>query len=159
MVWRPAIVPTVGVQFLPGFKDEEVRQETDVLAIARGFWRVEYRYHRDFFELLGRSMPARDQAGRGRCSEVAEKFAAIWALCERRMESPHASLVLNRDPTRWVEVVNAACLVDSSARVRFFIALGGVLEREALWDESQGRSVLARMLREVVELLGDPSVG
>lgn len=22
MVWRPAIVPTVGVQFLPGFKDE-----------------------------------------------------------------------------------------------------------------------------------------
>jgi hypothetical protein len=24
MVWRPAIVPTVGVQFLPGFKNEEV---------------------------------------------------------------------------------------------------------------------------------------
>ena len=23
MVWRPAIVPTVGVQFLPGFRDEE----------------------------------------------------------------------------------------------------------------------------------------
>ena len=23
MCWRPAIVPTVGVQFLPGFKDEE----------------------------------------------------------------------------------------------------------------------------------------
>lgn len=23
MVWRPALVPTVGVQFLPGFKDEE----------------------------------------------------------------------------------------------------------------------------------------
>lgn len=23
MVWRPAIVPTVGVRFLPGFKDEE----------------------------------------------------------------------------------------------------------------------------------------
>ena len=23
MVWRPAIVPTVGVQFLPGFKDAE----------------------------------------------------------------------------------------------------------------------------------------
>ena len=23
MVWRPAIVPTVGVQFLPGFKDED----------------------------------------------------------------------------------------------------------------------------------------
>lgn len=23
MVWRPAIQPTVGVQFLPGFKDEE----------------------------------------------------------------------------------------------------------------------------------------
>lgn len=22
MVWRPAIVPTVGVRFLPGFKDE-----------------------------------------------------------------------------------------------------------------------------------------
>lgn len=22
MVWRPAIVPTVGVEFLPGFKDE-----------------------------------------------------------------------------------------------------------------------------------------
>lgn len=22
-VWRPAIVPTVGVQFLPGFKDED----------------------------------------------------------------------------------------------------------------------------------------
>lgn len=22
MVWRPAIVPTVGVQFLPGFKDD-----------------------------------------------------------------------------------------------------------------------------------------
>ncbi len=22
MVWRPAIVPTVGVQFLPGFKNE-----------------------------------------------------------------------------------------------------------------------------------------
>lgn len=22
MVWRPAIAPTVGVQFLPGFKDE-----------------------------------------------------------------------------------------------------------------------------------------
>ncbi len=22
MCWRPAIVPTVGVQFLPGFKDE-----------------------------------------------------------------------------------------------------------------------------------------
>lgn len=25
-VWRPAIVPTVGVQFLPGFKDEEPAQ-------------------------------------------------------------------------------------------------------------------------------------
>ncbi len=24
MVWRPAVVATVGVQFLPGFKDEEV---------------------------------------------------------------------------------------------------------------------------------------
>ncbi len=23
MVWRPAIVPTVGVRFLPGFKNEE----------------------------------------------------------------------------------------------------------------------------------------
>ena len=23
MVWRPALVPTVGVQFLPGFKDKE----------------------------------------------------------------------------------------------------------------------------------------
>lgn len=23
MVWRPALVPTVGVQFLPGFKNEE----------------------------------------------------------------------------------------------------------------------------------------
>jgi len=23
LVWRPAIVPTVGVQFLPGFRDEE----------------------------------------------------------------------------------------------------------------------------------------
>lgn len=23
MVWRPALVPTVGVQFLPGFKDNE----------------------------------------------------------------------------------------------------------------------------------------
>ena len=23
MVWRPAIIATVGVQFLPGFKDEE----------------------------------------------------------------------------------------------------------------------------------------
>ena len=22
-VWRPAVVPTVGVQFLPGFKDEK----------------------------------------------------------------------------------------------------------------------------------------
>jgi predicted RNA-binding Zn-ribbon protein involved in translation (DUF1610 family) len=22
MVWRPALIPTVGVQFLPGFKDE-----------------------------------------------------------------------------------------------------------------------------------------
>jgi hypothetical protein len=22
MVWRPALVPTVGVQFLPGFRDE-----------------------------------------------------------------------------------------------------------------------------------------
>lgn len=24
MVWRPAIVPTVGVHFLPGFKNEEL---------------------------------------------------------------------------------------------------------------------------------------
>lgn len=24
MVWRPAVVPTVGVQFLPGFKNEPV---------------------------------------------------------------------------------------------------------------------------------------
>ena len=23
LAWRPALVPTVGVQFLPGFKDEE----------------------------------------------------------------------------------------------------------------------------------------
>lgn len=23
LTWRPAIVPTVGVQFLPGFKDED----------------------------------------------------------------------------------------------------------------------------------------
>jgi rubredoxin len=26
MVWRPAIVYTVGVQFLPGFKDEVIRE-------------------------------------------------------------------------------------------------------------------------------------
>jgi len=25
MVWRPAILPTVGVQFLPGFKNPEVK--------------------------------------------------------------------------------------------------------------------------------------
>lgn len=25
--WRPAIVPTVGVQFLPGFKDEPEEEE------------------------------------------------------------------------------------------------------------------------------------
>ena len=24
LTWRPAVVPTVGVQFLPGFKDEPV---------------------------------------------------------------------------------------------------------------------------------------
>lgn len=24
MVWRPAVVPTVGVRFLPGFKNEEI---------------------------------------------------------------------------------------------------------------------------------------
>jgi hypothetical protein len=24
MVWRPAVVPTVGVEFLPGFKNEDV---------------------------------------------------------------------------------------------------------------------------------------
>jgi hypothetical protein len=28
VVWRPAIVPTVGVQFLPGFKDDEPPKET-----------------------------------------------------------------------------------------------------------------------------------
>jgi rubredoxin len=27
MVWRPAIVPTVGVQFLPGFKNEPPSKE------------------------------------------------------------------------------------------------------------------------------------
>ena len=27
-VWRPAIVPTVGVQFLPGFKDVAPRKES-----------------------------------------------------------------------------------------------------------------------------------
>ncbi len=26
-VWRPAIVPTVGVQFLPGFKDAELQNK------------------------------------------------------------------------------------------------------------------------------------
>jgi rubredoxin len=29
-VWRPAIVPTVGVQFLPGFKDENPISVPDV---------------------------------------------------------------------------------------------------------------------------------
>ena len=27
MCWRPAVVPTVGVQFLPGFKDQEATDE------------------------------------------------------------------------------------------------------------------------------------
>lgn len=28
MVWRPAIEPSVGVQFLPGFKDEAVKEDS-----------------------------------------------------------------------------------------------------------------------------------
>jgi hypothetical protein len=30
MVWRPAIVPTVGVLFLPGFKNEETPESGTV---------------------------------------------------------------------------------------------------------------------------------
>ena len=31
-VWRPAVVKTAGVQFLPGFKDEAMAQPSDQLA-------------------------------------------------------------------------------------------------------------------------------
>ena len=34
MTWRPAVVDTVGVQFLPGFKDEE---ESGVVGASRAF--------------------------------------------------------------------------------------------------------------------------
>lgn len=35
MVWRPALVPTVGVQFLPGFKDDDTAP-TGTPAAGRG---------------------------------------------------------------------------------------------------------------------------
>lgn len=34
LTWRPAVVPTVGVQFLPGFKDEAPDGERELLALG-----------------------------------------------------------------------------------------------------------------------------
>lgn len=35
-VWRPAVVPTLGVQFLPGFKNEDEPEEDDACEDTRG---------------------------------------------------------------------------------------------------------------------------
>jgi len=103
-------------------------------AIAQAFRRVQYRYHRDFFELLGHR-------------EISAKFADIWALCEPYIkDEPHEAQANGRKPSHWLPY-----LENENVRLRFFNYLSNVLEGEAEGDEKRGRKVLARKLREVVE--------
>lgn len=105
-------------------------------AIAQGFRRVRYSYHRDFFELLG-------------YSDIASQFAGIWELCEPHMkDDPHEDLVNDQEPSYWLPY-----LEHPNVRLRFFNYLSNVLEQEAVGDEKRGRKVLAAKLREVVESL------
>lgn len=105
-------------------------------AIAQGFRRVQYRYHRDFFELFG-------------YPEVAAQFGAIWALCEPHMEDePHEPRVLDQEPSYWLPH-----LAHPNVRKRFLESLCRVLEREADGDEARGRIELSGKLRAVVSTL------
>ena len=105
-------------------------------AIAQGFHRVQYRYHQEFFELLG-------------YVKIAAQFGEIWELCEPHMEDdPHEPLVNGREPSDWLPY-----LEHPKVRHRFLEALSGVLEREAESDERRGRTLLARKLRNVVGTL------
>ena len=43
LIWRPAIVPTVGVQFLPGFKDGLKDEDERVRRIGVGHYEVDFK--------------------------------------------------------------------------------------------------------------------
>ena len=59
-------------------------------AIAQGFLGVPYRYHRDFFELLG-------------YVKIAAQFGEIWERCEPYMkDEPYKPRVLNQEPSYWL---------------------------------------------------------
>jgi len=106
---------------------------TDPEAIARGFNRVRYSYHRDVFALLGHP-------------EIAAQFDAIWSLCEPHMETdPHDSQVLGQEPKHWLPYID---------NPTFYTTLIEVLESEAAVDEQKGRTRLASMLREAIQLIG-----
>lgn len=105
-------------------------------AIAENFRGVEYRFHRNFFELLGHH-------------EVATVFADIWNLCERHMDvGSHKSLADGREPAVW-----AAEFSDVVKQREFLGCLCAVLESEADGDENRGRRVLAGKLRVAVAML------
>jgi len=111
-------------------------------AIAQGFHRVQYGYHRDFFKLLG-------------YEAVVAQFGAIWELCEPHMgDEPHEPRVLNQEPSYWLPH-----LEHPKVRKRFLDSLCHVLEREADGDEARGRMVLAGKLRGVVATLREMDRG
>ena len=102
-------------------------------AIAQGFRRVRYSYHRDFFELLG-------------YPKIAGHFADIWKLCEPHMkDDPHEALVNGREPAYWLPF-----LEHPNVRSRFLSYVANVIEWEAEGDEKRGRIVLAAKLHEAV---------